>query len=42
VGTKYAPIPEKYETADASGLSFDIPKGGTDLGEVKLTGEAKK
>jgi hypothetical protein len=41
IGTKFTPIPEKYETTDQSGLSFDIPKTGIDLGEITLTGEVK-
>lgn len=42
VGTKYTSIPDKYETVEGSGLTFDVSKGGTGLGEIKLTGEAKK
>lgn len=39
VGTVYVPIPERYESADSSGLEFEIKSGSNDLGEIKLTGK---
>ncbi|VTR95038.1 unnamed protein product [Gemmata massiliana] len=42
VGTKYVSIPDKYEKVDTSELTFEVKPGGNDLGEIKLSGPAKK